>query len=251
MIIMGSAGNKYLYNKKELQEELNVYDYGARFYDPVIARWGSIDDLAEKFDDTSPYVYVLNRPASLGDYDGRDTIMSNEITIRSTRIEPAFVNPPSPVYIPYHQIKPIPTIKPGAPPLPNPFLLFLSFMLMPQNSMSDHSEKDALQKIWLNKIQASEKSVQEILEDTQDDHDTGTGVAIKTKHGGQDQADKDFDDLVDPSTVKQIPKTPRNQTNGRLGRLPDGTIVLVRGSKDGRPTLDIQKQTPIKIRYNH
>ena len=46
-----SPKNEYLYNKKELQEEFTEYDYGARFYDPVMVRWNTIDPMAEKLID--------------------------------------------------------------------------------------------------------------------------------------------------------------------------------------------------------
>ncbi|WP_374458661.1 DUF6443 domain-containing protein [Chryseobacterium taeanense] len=68
--LAGNSAYQYKYNGKELQTETGMYDYGARFYMPDIARWGVIDPASEHVSEFSPYTFTFNDPIGFVDNDG-------------------------------------------------------------------------------------------------------------------------------------------------------------------------------------
>jgi len=73
--------NRFNFNGKELTDELGIdmYDYGARWYDSSIGKWSSVDPLGEQRSGLTPFNYVQNNPISRVDPDGLlDTIPSYE-----------------------------------------------------------------------------------------------------------------------------------------------------------------------------
>ena len=67
------GAGRYRYNGKELNQELGLYGYGARWYDAAIARWTSVDPLADHPNQImiSPYHYAANNPILHNDLDGK------------------------------------------------------------------------------------------------------------------------------------------------------------------------------------
>ena len=60
----------FKFNGKELDEETGLYYYGARYYDPKISIWLSVDPLVEAFPNWNPYNYTMQNPINLVDPTG-------------------------------------------------------------------------------------------------------------------------------------------------------------------------------------
>ncbi|MCI5057874.1 MAG: RHS repeat-associated core domain-containing protein [Flavobacteriales bacterium] len=79
--------NHYKYASKEKVEDfgLDWIDFGARFYDPGMGRWNSVDPLAEKYMTWSPYSYTLNSPMTFVDPDGRQVVDAKGRAVKISR----------------------------------------------------------------------------------------------------------------------------------------------------------------------
>ena len=66
----------YLFNAKEFDEETGMYYYGARYYDPRLSLWLSIDPKEEKYSNVSTYCYVISNPLKYTDPTGMEIDMT-------------------------------------------------------------------------------------------------------------------------------------------------------------------------------
>jgi RHS repeat-associated protein len=68
----GTGTSKNWYNGKEIQDDFGLYwyDYGARFYDPALGRFHTVDPLAEDYYNLSPYGYCAGNPIAYRDENG-------------------------------------------------------------------------------------------------------------------------------------------------------------------------------------
>ncbi|MCF0075667.1 RHS repeat-associated core domain-containing protein [Dyadobacter sp. CY261] len=73
-----ATSNKYLFNGKEIQPEIGVFDFHARMYDASIGRSFQVDPLAENYYSWSPYGWVMNNPLKLRDPTGMFSTHTDE-----------------------------------------------------------------------------------------------------------------------------------------------------------------------------
>ncbi len=69
----GDYDSPYRFNAKELDPETGNYYYGARYYDPKISVWLSVDPLAHNYPSLSSFLFTVNILVMPIVLDGRET----------------------------------------------------------------------------------------------------------------------------------------------------------------------------------
>ena len=60
----------YLFNAKEFDQETGLYYYGARYYEPRLGLWMSVDRFTEKYPQLTSYNFCASNPIILKDLNG-------------------------------------------------------------------------------------------------------------------------------------------------------------------------------------
>ena len=92
----------YQYTGQELDEETGLYYYGARYYDPGVSQFLSVDPMASKYPESTPYHYVFNNPINIIDPDGRDTLpalgINRDLVVQDNLKEQRIIDESIPIY---------------------------------------------------------------------------------------------------------------------------------------------------------
>ena len=73
-----------IFSGKEKDSETVYYYFGARYYNPDLSLWLSVDPMADKYPSLSPYNYCAWNPLKLVDPDGSETIDNDDIVIKGS-----------------------------------------------------------------------------------------------------------------------------------------------------------------------
>jgi RHS repeat-associated protein len=66
----GASGDRYKYTGREWDADAKLQYNRARYYDPALGKWTSVDPIGFESDDTDLYRYVSNNPTTLTDPSG-------------------------------------------------------------------------------------------------------------------------------------------------------------------------------------
>lgn len=77
--LMTANADRYLFSGKELDRMngLDIYDFHARQYDPLLGRFTSPDPMEEKYPHLSPYAYCAGNPIRFTDPTGKEIYISD------------------------------------------------------------------------------------------------------------------------------------------------------------------------------
>lgn len=70
------SSSRYLYNGKEQIEEIGLYEYEFRWYDPAVGRFTGVDPIADHFPHVTPYNYAENEPVAHIDLWGLQAVLA-------------------------------------------------------------------------------------------------------------------------------------------------------------------------------